>query len=102
MGVLTKNSKGKILKSYPERVNEFYDNIPADLIALWVETYKDKDVEYLIGKSKSWLLTNPNKRKKNFKSFTNNWLNNSDRDFKEPKKVTKPKDSLDFKLFKEL
>lgn len=101
MGLSAKNSKGKISKSYPERVNEFYDNIPADLIVLWVETYKDKDVEYLIGESKSWLLTNPNKRRKNFKSFTNNWLKNDKNEYRKTKKVTKPKNSLDFKLFKE-
>jgi len=101
MAISDKNSKGKISKSYPERVNEFYDNIPADLIALWVETYKDKDVKELIKESRNWLLTNQNKRKKNFKSFTNNWLKNNKNGHSKITKVTKPKDSLDFKLFKD-
>ena len=96
-----KNSKGKISKSYPESVNEFYNNIPADIIELWVDTYKNKDVMVEIGNPKAWLLSNQNKKKKNFKSFTNNWLNRKDSGYNKPKNVAKPKDTLEFKLFKD-
>ena len=95
------NSKGKMSKSYPERVNEFYDNIPEDVISLWVETHKDKDVMYQIKRAKCWLLDNQHKKRKNFRSFTSRWLNKEDNGYNKPKKIYKPKKSLDFQLFKD-
>ena len=100
MELFDKSSKGRTM-SYPEQINYFFDNISADMMELWTETYKDKDVIYEIGRAKAWLLSNQNKRKKNFKRFVNNWLSRSNTNYEKVNKVVKPKDTLDFSLFKD-
>tara|TARA_R100000808_G_C2104155_1_gene120335 strand:- start:268 stop:897 length:630 start_codon:yes stop_codon:yes gene_type:complete len=100
MDKLEKSSKGRTL-SYPEQIDDFFDNISADMIDLWNKAYKDKDVVDEISRAKAWLLSNQNKRYKNLKRFFNNWLNRSNKNYKKNNKVTKPKDALEFSLFKD-
>ena len=100
MELFDKSSKGRTM-SYPEQINYFFDNISVDMMELWTETYRDKDVTYEIGRAKAWLLSNQNKRKKNFKRFVNNWLSRSNTNYEKVNRVVKPKDTLDFSLFKD-
>ena len=65
---------GKKVEPYPDRVSNFYDNIPKDLIEQWKEAYPNVDIEGECRKAKVWLLSNTSKIKKDFKKFTNNWL----------------------------
>ena len=68
---------GKMPDPYPERVKAFFNSIDEDLIKIWTEAYPNVDIKAELLKAKAWLLSTTNKSKKNFKSFTNNWLNNT-------------------------
>ena len=68
---------GKMPYPYPERVKAFFNSIDEDLIKIWTEAYPNVDIKAELLKAKAWLLSSTNKSKKNFKSFTNNWLNNT-------------------------
>ena len=68
---------GKMPDPYPERVKAFFNSIDEDLIKIWTEAYPNVDIKAELLKAKAWLLSSTNKSKKNFKSFTNNWLNNT-------------------------
>ena len=46
MGLFDKSSKGRTM-SYPEQINYFFDNISVDMMELWTETYKDKDLSLI-------------------------------------------------------
>tara|TARA_R110000824_G_scaffold264144_1_gene452956 strand:+ start:1602 stop:1979 length:378 start_codon:yes stop_codon:yes gene_type:complete len=65
---------GKMPEPYPEKVKAFFNSIEEDLIKVWVAAYPNVDVREELPVIEAWLLTNTNKAKKNFKSFTNNWL----------------------------
>ncbi len=65
---------GKKIDPYPDRVNKFYDNIPAALIDMWKKAYPNVDIKAENEKARVWLLSNTNKAKKDFKGFTNRWL----------------------------
>jgi len=65
---------GKMPEPYPEKVKAFFNSIEEDLIKVWVAAYPNVDVREELPMIEAWLLTNTNKAKKNFKSFTNNWL----------------------------
>ena len=66
--------EGKEVSPYEDRVNNFYDNIPDNLIQMWRKAYPNVDVKGECEKSRVWLLSNTNKAKKDFKNFTNRWL----------------------------
>ena len=65
---------GKKIEPYPDRVNNFYDNIPAALTEMWRKAYPNVDIKGECEKARVWLISNPNKAKKDFKGFTNRWL----------------------------
>jgi len=66
------------LLSYPDRVNKFYNELEQDneyLIQL-KEAYPNIDIVQQLRSSKIWLISNPQKAKKNFKRFVNTWMAN--------------------------
>jgi hypothetical protein len=65
---------GKSVDPYEIRVNNFYDNIPDNLIQMWTKAYPNVDIKGECERSRVWLLSNTNKAKKDFKGFTNRWL----------------------------
>ena len=65
---------GKKIDPYPDRVNNFYNNIPQDLVIMWGKAYPNVDVKGECEKARVWLLSNTNKAKKDFKGFTNRCL----------------------------
>ena len=65
---------GKKISPYEDRVNKFYNDIPRNLIDMWLKAYPNVDVIGECEKSRVWLLSNTNKAKKDFKGFTNRWL----------------------------
>ena len=67
--------KGKVVEPYPDRVNKFYDELPKDLIEMWSKAYPNVDIKVECERCRVWLLSNTNKAKKDFKNFTNRWLN---------------------------
>ena len=70
----TNNIMSATVKPYAERVNLFFENINEDLKKTWTEAYPNIDIDYQLGKAKSWLLSNTNKAKRDFPKFVNNWL----------------------------
>ena len=66
--------EGKKVDPYPDRVNNFYDNIPKELIDMWAKAYPNVDIKAEAEKCRACLLSNTNKAKKDFKGFTNRWL----------------------------
>ena len=65
---------GKMPAPYPQKVKAFFNSIEEDLIRVWTAAYPNVDIKAELPMIEAWLLTNTNKAKKNFKSFTNNWL----------------------------
>ena len=65
---------GKMPDPYPQKVKAFFNSIEEDLIRVWTAAYPNVDVKAELPIIEAWLLTNTNKAKKNFKTFTNNWL----------------------------
>ena len=66
--------KGKKTNPYDVRVKNFFDNIPKELLLEWKQAYPNVDISTECKKARAWLVSNPQKSKKNFKSFVNNWL----------------------------
>ena len=65
---------GKMPDPYPQKVKAFFNSIEEDLLMVWTAAYPNVDIKAELPMIEAWLLTNTNKAKKNFKSFTNNWL----------------------------
>jgi hypothetical protein len=65
---------GKMPEPYPQKVKAFFNSVGEDLIKMWIAAYPNVDVKAELPMVEAWLLTNTDKAKKNFKSFTNNWL----------------------------
>jgi len=63
-----------MVKPYAERVDEYFKSIKPDLIEIWNQAYPNIDIPLQLGIAKSWLISNPNKAKKDFNRFVNNWL----------------------------
>lgn len=53
---------------------ESWLNIPTRDIQRWKETYPACDIDYELKKMADWLIANPTKKKKNYKSFISRWL----------------------------
>ena len=51
-----------------------WENITEKDIAIWDEAYPAVDIKQELLKMKAWLVSNPEKRKKNYKRFINYWL----------------------------
>ena len=65
---------GKMPEPYPQKVKAFFNSVDEELIKMWIAAYPNVDVRAELPVVEAWLLTNTDKAKKNFKSFTNNWL----------------------------
>ena len=65
---------GKMPEPYPQKVKAFFNSVDEELIKMWIAAYPNVDVKEELPMVEAWLLTNTDKAKKNFKSFTNNWL----------------------------
>ena len=65
---------GKKIDPYEDRVNNFYNNMPQNLLDMWKKAYPNVDIKGECEKARVWLLSNTNKAKKDFKGFTNRWL----------------------------
>ena len=65
---------GKKVEPYKERMDNFFNNIPSDLLQEWKNAYPNVNVEEELGKAKAWLVSNTGKAKKDFKRFCNSWL----------------------------
>ena len=65
---------GKMPEPYPQKVKAFFNSVDEELIKMWIAAYPNVDVRAELPMVEAWLLTNTDKAKKNFKSFTNNWL----------------------------
>ena len=68
------NYKGKVIDPYNARIKKFYSNIPQELLDTWAKAYPNVDISQQLLKIESWLLSNTNKAKKDFKRFSNIWL----------------------------
>ena len=66
--------KGKNINPYDVRVKNFFDNIPEELLSEWGKAFPNVDISTECRKARVWLISNPQKSKKNFKSFVCNWL----------------------------
>lgn len=51
-----------------------WENIKPEDIKIWTEAYPACDMKIEFAKMTSWLLSNPSKKKSNYKKFINNWL----------------------------
>ena len=51
-----------------------WENITEKDIAIWDEAYPAVDIKQELLKMEAWLVSNPEKRKKNYKRFINYWL----------------------------
>ena len=65
---------GKMPEPYPQKVKAFFNSVDEELIKMWIAAYPNVDIRAELPMIEAWLLTNTDKAKKNFKSFTNNWL----------------------------
>lgn len=61
--------------------NTYYENqyfkITEDEHKKYKEVYKDIDIDLQYKKMEIWINANPERKKKNYKRFINNWLNNT-------------------------
>lgn len=53
---------------------ELWENIADAQVDKWQDTYPATNVERELKKMAEWLLSNPTKRKKNYRRFITNWL----------------------------
>ena len=65
---------GKMPEPYPQKVKAFFNSVDEELIKMWIAAYPNVYIRADLPIIEAWLLTNTDKAKKNFKSFTNNWL----------------------------
>ena len=65
---------GKMPLPYTQRVERFFEAIDPTIMDVWKEAYPNINVKTELIKIKAWLISNPNKAKKDFKKFVNNWL----------------------------
>lgn len=62
------------LKTYREKVEDYYNNISDDFINDLHEAYPNVDIAQQLKESKVWLLSNTNRAKKNFDAYLNRWM----------------------------
>lgn len=70
----TSKQKQKIIFDFN---NKKWENIEQDDITQWREAYPACDIELELKQMKEWLLSNPDKKKKNYRRFITNWLSRS-------------------------
>jgi len=83
---VTSNKKDKNKKN--EKNKTYYSEaeglvIPQTFLDKMVATYKKISVSSEVSKMEGWLLSNPNKRKKNYETFINNWLSRANDNVKD-------------------
>ena len=54
--------------------NRKWENIGIEDLKLWKKTYPACSIEHELDLMADWLLSNPSKRKKNYRRFISNWL----------------------------
>lgn len=72
------NSKSK--DKYKVNFNfkkEEWENVTEKNVENWIKAYPNCDIMVELYKMKEWLLSNPEKRKKNYRRFITNWLSRS-------------------------
>tara|TARA_R100000278_G_scaffold69056_1_gene54778 strand:+ start:703 stop:1164 length:462 start_codon:yes stop_codon:yes gene_type:complete len=65
---------GKMPLPYQNRVENFFKAIDKNIMDVWGEAYPNVNVKNELIQAKAWLISNPNKAKKDFKAFINRWL----------------------------
>lgn len=86
------NHKNTIEDIYFDFTEYSFKNIPEKLVSIWREAFPACDINHELKKMTSWLIANPEKKKKNYKRFINNWLSkqqDSGGTKKETKKLSK-------------
>lgn len=68
-----RDSKSKRFTA-PEKIDQFFSNIDPDWRQSLQAAFPDIDLDREFKKMHAWLLSNPEKQKKNLKRFANNWL----------------------------
>lgn len=68
-----RESKSKRITA-PEKFNHFFSNIDPDWRRSLQAAFPDIDLDREFKKMHAWLLSNPEKQKKNLKRFANSWL----------------------------
>ena len=63
------NMSGTV-KPYPDRVDNYFNNIPDHLRKAFVEAYPNIDIDYQLKRAKTWLLANP-KRENELINYNN-------------------------------
>jgi len=76
-----KNDKNEKNKTYYSESEGLV--IPQTFLDKMVATYKKISVASEVSKMEGWLLSNPNKRKKNYETFINNWLSRANDNVKD-------------------
>ena len=64
---------GKTL-SYDDEIALYFSSISDSDIAEWMEAYPAVDIEGELRRARQWLISNPAKKKKQFRRFITNWL----------------------------
>ena len=68
------NKKQKQILSYDDEIALYFSTIPDSDIAEWMEAYPAVDIEGELRRAKQWLISNPAKKKKQFRRFITNWF----------------------------
>ncbi|EHO40386.1 hypothetical protein Calab_1512 [Caldithrix abyssi DSM 13497] len=80
-------NKKDVVERLLKKINEtrfFKDSKPAidfEFVEHLVKTYGEKELRQELNKMYVWLLADPRRRKKNYRRFIVNWLNNKDKRF---------------------
>lgn len=65
---------GKMPLPYQKRVENFFEAVDKNIIGVWKDAYPNVNVKNELKLAQAWLISNPNKAKKDFKAFINRWL----------------------------
>lgn len=75
------NKKSSNFKQKQEVIFNFnhkkWENIKPEDVNQWREAYPACDIELELKQMREWLLSNPSKKKKNYRRFITNWLSRS-------------------------
>jgi len=93
--------KKKEKKKEKKKINfnfdkEEWENITPKDIERWKEAYPACDIDIELAQMREWLLSNPDKKKKNYRRFITNWLSRSQE--KGGTKKRKKKSFIDMEL----
>lgn len=78
-------------QDYIKRVNDFFNALEPEWLGEVKKAFPQVNLPAELNKMKAWLISNPDKPKKNIKRFAVNWLSRNKSDFPgESREVTKP------------